>query len=257
MNQITTTPKQTIPALIPSNFEELRKVGETVVKSGFAPKGMESPEACIIAMQAGMEVGLPPIASLQNYAVINGRPALYGDALLAIVRSSGLLEDITDKTITGNTEDDAGIAVTVKRYGQTAITREFTVKDAKRAGLWGKKGPWSEYPKRMLYLRARTFALRDGFSDVLRGIACVEEVQDTMRDAKVRVVEYKAPAAEDPMLTLDNTPPTLNERIKTKAIEAKLPVEAMIVDAAEAGKISKEAPLEDLSDADKEALLAL
>ena len=48
----------------------------------------------------------------------------------------------------------------------------------KKAGLWGKAGPWSQYPKRMLQMRARSFALRDKFADALSGLLMAEEVQD-------------------------------------------------------------------------------
>jgi hypothetical protein len=50
--------------------------------------------------------------------------------------------------------------------------------DAKRAGLAGKSGPWSQYPERMLALRARGFALRNAFADALRGLITAEEAQD-------------------------------------------------------------------------------
>ena len=50
--------------------------------------------------------------------------------------------------------------------------------DAKRAGLWTKAGPWQTYPRRMLQMRARSFALRDAFPDVLKGLISVEEALD-------------------------------------------------------------------------------
>ena len=52
------------------------------------------------------------------------------------------------------------------------------MEDAKRAGLYGKQGPWQQYPKRMLQMRARAWALRDVFPDVLRGVHVAEEAQD-------------------------------------------------------------------------------
>src|SRR3546814_17968193 len=50
--------------------------------------------------------------------------------------------------------------------------------DAKKAGRAGKQGPWSQYPQRMLQMRARAWAMRDGFADVLKGIGIAEEVRD-------------------------------------------------------------------------------
>lgn len=61
--------------------------------------------------------------------------------------------------------------------GET-IARSFSVSDAKKAGLWNKQGPWQQYPKRMLQMRARAWALRDGCADMLRGFQVREEVED-------------------------------------------------------------------------------
>jgi hypothetical protein len=66
----------------------------------------------------------------------------------------------------------------VQRQGYEPAETAFSVADAKRANLWGKAGPWSQYPARMLKHRARSFALRDQFGDALRGLRTVEEVQD-------------------------------------------------------------------------------
>jgi hypothetical protein len=62
------------------------------------------------------------------------------------------------------------------------VVRTFSQDDAKTAGLWGKQGPWSQYPKRMLQLRARGFALRDAFPDALRGIHSADESRDMVID---------------------------------------------------------------------------
>jgi hypothetical protein len=79
------------------------------------------------------------------------------------------------------------VAVCVaKRKGRKPVTAKFSVEDAKRAGLWGKQGPWSAYPKRMLAMRARGFALRDAFPDVLKGLISAEEAQDYPDEAKPR-----------------------------------------------------------------------
>jgi len=84
-----------------------------------------------------------------------------------------------------------------KRKGYpTATVVQFSVADAKRAGLWGKAGPWTQYPRRMLQLRARGFALRDGFPDVLKGLVTAEEAQDYPQASP----PAEAPAAPLPRL---------------------------------------------------------
>ena len=67
----------------------------------------------------------------------------------------------------------------------------FTVGDAIRAGLWKKAGPWTMYPKRMLQMRARSFALRDAFPDVLRGLVATEEVEDYQEVVQEKTVGKK------------------------------------------------------------------
>ena len=158
------------------NFEALWRFAQCIAASPFAPKGMEKAEAIVPAIQLGLELGLTPMAALQNVAVINGRPGIYGDAALALVRASGFCESYTQE-ISGE-GDNRRASVTSKRKGAEALTNTFSVADAKRAGLWGKQGPWSQYPDRMLLFRARGFNLRDNFGDVLKGLATVEEVRD-------------------------------------------------------------------------------
>lgn len=161
------------------DMDGLARFAGMVHKSGLAPKGFTTPEAIGVAIQHGLELGLSPLQALQSIAVINGRPGIYGDAAMALVRGSGLLEWVKEETRAGKTADDYTAVCTTKRVGDPEPrSTTFSVVDAKRAGLWGKPGPWQQYPQRMLLFRARGFNLRDQFPDVLRGIKTVEELQD-------------------------------------------------------------------------------
>jgi hypothetical protein len=131
------------------------------------------------------------MSALQNIAVINGRPAIYGDAALALVRSSGLLEVFREEEIGEAGKDTQGVKVTAKRKGFDEAQEVFTVADAKLSKLWGKAGPWSDYPKRMLKFRARGFILRDLFGDVLKGLRTMEEVRDTPSEINVTPLAEK------------------------------------------------------------------
>lgn len=160
-----------------ASLEDAYRFANAICASGFAPKGMEKPEAVLVAIQLGAELGLTPMAALQNTAVVNGRPAIYGDAALALVRASGLLTSYKEEEIGEAGSDAHGYRVTASRGDQTTV-ETFTMADAKRAKLVGKPGPWSEYPKRMLRFRARGYVLRDLFGDVLKGLRTVEEARD-------------------------------------------------------------------------------
>jgi hypothetical protein len=144
--------------------------------SGFMPKGMEKVESVFVAVQMGLEIGLSPMQAVQNIALINGRPCIWGDAMIGLVRGSGKLEAIKEE-LQGEGETTTAICHVWRIGEDEPAIGKFSVADAKRAGLWGKQGPWTQYPKRMLQMRARAFALRDKFADVLKGIYAREEME--------------------------------------------------------------------------------
>ena len=151
---------------------------EMVAQTEFAPKDFRGkPAACLMAIQHGSEIGLSKMQSLQSIAVVNGRPTIYGDAALAVCQSSAVCEWVTE-SVDGDGDRMVATCSAQRRGYPAPITSTFSVADAKAAGLWGKQGPWSQYPKRMLAMRARGFALRNAFADVLRGLVTSEEAQD-------------------------------------------------------------------------------
>ena len=160
------------------SFDDAFRFSKMVAASEFAPKDFRGkPESCMLAIQHGSEVGLSPMQSLQSIAVINGRPTIWGDAALALVQSSPVCEYV--KEYTEGQGDTLTAVCEAKRRGYPAPTiSRFSMADAKRAGLAGKSGPWTQYPERMLALRARGFALRNAFADALRGLITAEEAQD-------------------------------------------------------------------------------
>jgi len=175
--------------LSPRTFEEAWRMAEILANSDMVPKDFKGkPENCLIAMQWGNEVGLKAMQALQNIAVINGRPALWGDAVIALVRNSPLCESIVE------TEDERSSTCTVKRRGEPPQSRTFSDDDARAAGLLGKSGPWTQYKKRMRQMRARAFALRDVFPDVLRGLPVAEELMDMPTERHMGPADEVKPA---------------------------------------------------------------
>jgi hypothetical protein len=165
------------------SFDDAFRFAKMVAASEFAPKDFRGkPESCLLAIQHGAEIGLSPMQSLQNIACINGRPAIWGDAALALVVGSHVCEYVTEG-VDGEGDKMVAMCFAKRRGYEKATIVRFSVEDAKKAGLWGKSGPWTQYPKRMLQLRARGFALRDAFPDVLRGLVTAEEAQDYPQQA--------------------------------------------------------------------------
>lgn len=163
--------------LMPSSFSEMMEMSDRLADSSMVPKDyVGKPGNCLVAIQWGMEIGLKPLQAMQNIAVINGRPSLWGDAVIALARNSAVCEYIIE------TQTATEATCRVKRRGEPEQVRTFSMVDAKAAGLAGKQGPWTQYPKRMMQMRARGFAIRDVFPDVLKGLPVAEEVMDMPRD---------------------------------------------------------------------------
>lgn len=186
----------TVKAIVPQTFDEAWRIANAVCIAGMAPKGLDTPEKAMIAILHGMEVGFTPMAALQSIAVVNGRPTIWGDGALGLCRASPKCEYVRER-IEGDGDNMVAICEVGRRGEQKPIIGRFSVADAKKASLWGKQGPWTQYPKRMLAMRARAFALRDGFADVLRGLGIAEEVADIQLDGDIkpaRPVPPKPPA---------------------------------------------------------------
>lgn len=173
--------------LVPTTMQEVMDLAELMSKSEMVPKIYQGkPGNVTVAILAGSPLGLNPFSACQSFAVINGTPSLFGDALLGIVRGSGLLTKISETV----SENGQVATCFITRRGEDPVCRTFTMDEAKKAGLLGKQGPWQSYPKRMLQMRARAFALRDVFPDILRGIGIAEEIEDIGRtEASVIVVD--------------------------------------------------------------------
>lgn len=201
-----------VMAIVPQTFEETLRVARAVVASGLAPSalvgkltGDDAAAAVAVAIMSGAELGLKPMVSLRSFTVINGKPALYGDGLISVVRMSGKVAYLR----TGCEERNGKMVgfCEAKRLDTSEDKRvEFSQVDAERAGLWqteaivtkwnkwDKKNeqkpndsPWYRFPQRMLAWRAAGYCLRELFGDVLGGIRDEFEVREideveTMRD---------------------------------------------------------------------------
>ena len=195
---------------------EAMSFASMVAKSDFAPKDFKNkPESCLLAIQHGSEVGLSPMQSLQSIAVINGRPTIWGDAAMALVQSSPVCEYVREY-LEGDGDNLTAVCEAKRQgYPSPSVSR-FSVADAKKAGLWGKSGPWTQYPQRMLTLRARGFALRNAFADALRGLITAEEARDYPQAELAR-----EPVVVRPKFTAESTPLSADPVAKARLAVSK------------------------------------
>lgn len=193
MNEITIQNAQRgelLPA--PKSTAEAMELAKTLASSQLIPKAFQQrPGDVFVAMMWSHSLGIPIVQGLQGIAVINGKPSLYGDALLAVCMGSGQMADI-EETVTGNADNLTATCKVTRRGKPTPVVSTFSMADARAAGLLGNPGPWKQYTSRMLKMRARAFALRDAFPDVLSGIASAEEMQDVEGTATEKATENVA-----------------------------------------------------------------
>jgi hypothetical protein len=203
--------KNEIQTLIPTTLDEWFRFAELVASTGLCPKDMRGkPADVLVAMQLGVGIGMAPLQAIQSIAVINGRPTLWGDAMLALVKQSGALVSILEEL----SSDNSVATCTVMREGEPEpVVRTFTTAQAQKAGLAKKPGPWSQYPDRMLQLKARNLALRDVFPDVLAGMYMREDIREIPPERDVT-------PTEDVMARLQGSVP---EVVQTPVDEAKAP----------------------------------
>ncbi len=180
-------------SIVPQTFRELNELAGIISKTDMVPTAYKNkPGDCLVAMMMGYELGIPYLMALQNIATINGKPSIYGDLGLALVRATGELELFDEYDQGEALKQQMGKCIIRRRGDKKDATFTFSVEDAKTAGLWKKTGPWSNYPGRMLQMRARAFALRDKFTDTLKGLGIAEEVGDYIETTAERVVQPAA-----------------------------------------------------------------
>jgi hypothetical protein len=174
--------------MIPHNYDELMQFSALYKGSGLAPKSFQTIQQVAIGIGMCIELRRPILTGLQDMAVINGKVSIYGDAALAQVRSSGLLEYIVETETGTPYQDGWTFTCELKRKGSPEPRKGiWTWEDAKRAGFDDPKmkdgrkdiySPWTRFTRRMMTFKARNFVLRDEFGDVIKGMTLAEDAQD-------------------------------------------------------------------------------
>jgi hypothetical protein len=187
---------------------EANEFARGIVESGMAPKGMKA-GGVVALIEAGKELGLPPMFAINGLTFINNRLGMMGDTARALILASKKLREGTRIEVWyegEEYEDDFRCTVTTHRREEVEpVSHSFSVRDAKTAALWKKPGPWTNYPKRMLMYRALGFHVRDQYPDVMMGTALKDELEDIPIGPKGRperdvTPPKEAPEGKDPLL---------------------------------------------------------
>lgn len=179
-----------LTAYEPQSFEQAQNMCAVLAESTFVPAQYRGkPGDVFAACSLGKSLGLSSVASLQNIAVINGRPSIYGDALLALVMGSGEVAKVEEDF------DEEKFCQTYKiwRKGiKSPFVGSYSWADAQVAGLTSKE-PWKKYPRQMLWRRAVAIALKKGFADKLIGV----EMREISEDLAPRQMDNVTPHNEE------------------------------------------------------------
>lgn len=146
---------------------------QMLVKTGFLPVSIKTPEQALAIILTGRELGIPAMAALNTINVIQGKPTVSPQLMLALIERSGQLEDIVYKL-----EPD-GVTVTMKRRGRTAHTEYFGESEAAAMGLL-KKDNYHKQAGVMYKWRAVAACARVVFPDVILGLYTPDEMGATV-----------------------------------------------------------------------------
>lgn len=195
------------------SWKTMMEMARELVASGLLPKGIDKPAAALAVIQKGREIGIPPMYALSNIGIINGRPVVGAEVMLAMV-----YRDHGDQAIQFEETSSERCAVTYKRKSWAqAKSFEWTIEDAKKANLTGKGGPWAQYPAAMLRARCISAVARLAFPDSLGGMYTPEELGAEVTvtdDGAIEVVPQPAPVRPIKPNIEDITPPISEARQK-------------------------------------------
>lgn len=177
---------QTTGDFLADDIEGVKRIAHTFYTAGcfshITANCGDNYEAAInrlcLVITNGRSMGLTPTAACTDTYIMNGKLCMFGDAMLAAVMRSdkclGVPCEWDDKTKTAT-------ATARRRNADGSVTeyvQKFSMAQAEKAGYLGKSGPWKNVPERMCQWRARTWAIRDAFPDLLRGVSDIDEQRD-------------------------------------------------------------------------------
>ena len=185
---------------------DMTVMADSIVKSGFY--GFKSKEQVMAVMLVAQAENKHPASVVQEYDIIQGRPALKSQAILARFQLSGgsvQWDEVSPKKVVGTFKHPQGGSLTV----------EWTIEMARQAGIYREGSGWSKYPEDMLRARVISRAVRSIYPACILGHYAVEEVQDfdspapkhmgMVEDVKSPVEVIEAPSGDYPLILPDGS----------------------------------------------------
>jgi len=147
---------------------DIQKMAEVAATSKMF--GFKNPQEAMAIMLLCQAENLHPAIAMRDFHVIEGRPALKADAMLARFQQAGGKVEwkvYTDAEVTGVFSHPQGSSLEVT----------WTLAQAKSIGIAGKNN-WKNYPRAMLRARCLSEGIRAVYPGCVVGVYTPEEVQD-------------------------------------------------------------------------------
>jgi hypothetical protein len=166
------------------SFTEMDQMAGAIAASGLF--GMKDKNSVIALMAVAQAEGLHPATAARDFHIIQGRPALKADAMLARFQNAGgkvTWKDYTDEKVTGVFSHPNG--------GELAVT--WTIEQATKIGLNKPGSGWQKFPRAMLRSRCISEGIRSVFPGSVTGFYSPEEVADFEPAKDMGKVEVVSP----------------------------------------------------------------
>ena len=190
-------------ALEPTTIDQAFWLAQQLLKSGLLGKAIQKPEAAFAVILAGRELGLTAMQSLRSLHLIEGKPTLSADLMVALVKRSPLCKSFK---LIESTGDRA--TYEANREGEGVTRMSFTIEEAKAAGVTGKDN-WKKYPAAMLRARCIAALARVVFPDLLLGVYESDELapaSNNMPSVSVQATATVLPLSALPAAEEDQQP---------------------------------------------------
>src|SRR6267142_1246706 len=179
--ELSKQPRYRAGNLLPfgDEWKAMQQMAEVLVTSGFLPPNLDTPNKALAVLLMGRELGVPPMQAIRGIHVVNGRPSLSAELMLALA-----YQNISGFKFKVEASNEQLCKITAARPGSDAISLSFSLADAQRAGLT-KGDNWTKYPAAMLRARCTSAILRVVAPDAIRGIYTPEEIGASEREMEV------------------------------------------------------------------------
>lgn len=152
----------------PAEWRAIQQQVKVIANTNFVPQVYRGkPDEIMAVVLTARELGIGPMQALKHINMVQGRPTLSAELMVALVRRAG-------HSISGSATDQKAVVTGRRRDSGDEITVEWTVEMARKAKLLPKDN-WQAYTQSMLWARAVSQLCRMLFADCLGGVSYTPE----------------------------------------------------------------------------------